>query len=112
MREDLRRQRRARPDAELAKDVAQARFHRLGAEVQGGRDLLVRVAFGDQLDDAPLGLGQPRTGPSPYEDSGQFAGRPLLPRRRTQSVEDAVRLGETRAGVEHVLRAALRGYEV
>jgi hypothetical protein len=55
---DCARDLESRGDVELAECVAQVRFDRLGAEVEGGGDLSVRLAVGDEPPNLEFASGE------------------------------------------------------
>src|SRR5581483_3397700 len=85
---------RARPGAELAVDRSQVRLDRLDAEEEGGGDLVVRQAAGDELGDPLLARREPSRGRRAAADPPQLVPGPLRPQARAQLLELPKRLLE------------------
>src|SRR5262245_16495699 len=82
----------ARAHAELGVDVREMARDRPLAEEQGGRDLAVRLALGDQHGHAPLGGGQP-TFSRTAADAAELVARLVDPRRCADLLEAGERGG-------------------
>lgn len=70
-----------RANAELPKDVPQVELDCLRRHEQGGGDLLVPQALGDELGDLELGRGQPAARSRTATDPRELRLSPLDPPR-------------------------------
>ena len=101
----------ARAHAELPVGARQGALDGVLGDEQGGRDLAVRAALGDERHDSALGLGELTARGCAAADPLELGARLLGPKRCAEPFEDRECLPERQAGGAALLRSSLGGAE-